>query len=177
MQASSFLPVTFLQATKEVFTGFGEGECELIHSMWRCCRPLPPLRRVPFVLAKGTKTAGSRIRPYAALRVPSLRCLPGASRPTTCCAKSTARELRLRPKGAAHQPPPDTSTRPPEVAKLLAAPALAYLRNRCWRSQTDVVAGQARLLSEYRLAPDLDLRARKFRRCRLRLQEAERRYL
>ena len=53
----------------------------------------------------------------------------GATRPTTCFAKSTARVLRLRPKGAAHQPPPDTYAQPPEVAKLRAAPVLTYLRN------------------------------------------------
>ena len=87
----------------------------LIHSMWCGCRPLPPLRRADFVLAKPAKTARSHIRPYAALRVPSFRCLPGAPRPTTCCA-SLHLASSATPKGAAHLPLTDTSTRPAEVA-------------------------------------------------------------
>ena len=64
--------------------GVGPWDCttrdfgwELIHLLWRCCWPLPPLRRPTFFLEKVGKTARSCIRPYAALRVPSLRHLPG----------------------------------------------------------------------------------------------------
>ncbi len=67
--------------------------------MRRRCWPLPPLRRVPFVLAKGTKTVCPCIRPYAALRVPSLRHCSrrdrtegpswpyGARRPSMACTR------------------------------------------------------------------------------------------
>ena len=68
----------------------------LIRLIWRRCRPVPPSRRPTFFLEKVGKTAGSHIRPSAALRVPSLRCSTGATRPTTCFAKSTVRVLRLR---------------------------------------------------------------------------------
>ena len=57
-----------------------------------------------FSWKKGGKTAGSHIRPYASLRVPSLRCPPGAARPTTCFAKSTTRALRLRRRGLRPSP-------------------------------------------------------------------------
>ena len=78
--------------------------CEHIHYFRRRCRPVPPLRRLTFVLSKVSKTAGSHIRPYASLRVPSLRCPPGAARPTTCFAKSTTRALRLRRRGLRPRP-------------------------------------------------------------------------
>ncbi|MHC2148626.1 hypothetical protein ACVI9W_004608 [Pseudomonas sp. 210_17 TE3656] len=98
--------------------------CELIHLVWRCCRPLPPLRRVPFVLAKGTKTACSCIRPYAALRVPSLRHLPGP-RGLRLASPSLRLALFGYAEGATHWPlqaPPlsllKSQSAAPELARM-----------------------------------------------------------
>ena len=104
--------------------GFGFEGCGLIHLMGWLGRPLPPLRRPPFFLEKGGKTAGSCIRPYAALRVPSAPATSRPARPTTCYA-SLHLAPSATPKGANAPGPPVTSARPPEVAKLRAAPGLA----------------------------------------------------
>ena len=139
--------------------------------MWRRYRPLPPLRRVPFVLAKGTRTARSSIRPYAALRVPSLRCLPGASRPTTRYAKSTSRDFGLGRRGLR-----TSSLQTPTLSLLKSRSYGRRLHGRIceikvWRSHTDAEA-TADLLDL-----DLDVHARTSRRRQRRLQEAERRCL
>ena len=85
-------------------SGSGIWFCEHIRYFRRRCHPIPPLRRLTLFLDKVSKAAGSHIRPYAALRVPSLRCPPGAARPTTCFAKSTTRALRLRRRGLRPSP-------------------------------------------------------------------------
>jgi hypothetical protein len=77
--------------------------CELIHLVWRRCRPLPPLRRPTFFLEKVGKTARSCIRPYAALRVPSLRHLPGP-RGLRLAAPSLRLAFFGYAEGAAHRP-------------------------------------------------------------------------
>ncbi len=102
----------------------------LIQSMWRGCRPLPPLRRPTFFLEKVVKTARSHIRPCASLRVPSLRRLSGP-RGLRLAAQVYISRLRLTPK-VLRTAPTGTSARPPEVAKLQAAPVLTHLRKRSW---------------------------------------------
>ncbi|MDR6712897.1 hypothetical protein J2W83_002499 [Pseudomonas hunanensis] len=65
--------------------GLGLGDWVFIHLMWWRHWPLPPLRRVTFWQTPGVpaqpknnqKGLGSIIRPFAALRVPSLRSCSG----------------------------------------------------------------------------------------------------
>ena len=71
--------------------------------MWRRCRPLPPLRRPTFFLEKVGKTARSCIRPYASLRVPSLRHLPGP-RGLRLASPSLRLAFFGYAEGAAHRP-------------------------------------------------------------------------
>ena len=89
----------------------------------RRCRLLvtfPPLRRPTLVLAKVGKAACSHhTAPALRSGVPSLRCLPGP-RGLRLAAQVYISRLRLTPKGAAHQGPTVTSTRPPEVAICVA---------------------------------------------------------
>ena len=99
--------------------------CELIHLVWRRCRPLPPLRRPTFFLEKVGKTARSCIRPYAALRVPSLRHLPGP-RGLRLASPSLRLALFGYAEGATHWP-----LQAPPLSLLKshsAAPALACMK-------------------------------------------------
>ena len=114
---------------------------------------------------KGGKTAGSHIRPYAALRVPSLRCPPGATRPTTCFAKSTTRALRLRRRGLRPSP-----FRTPPLGLLKSQVTGGVLRDGSSKSKA-VRTARCASVSVFDLAFALD--ARESRRRQLRLQPAE----
>ena len=83
--------------------------------MWRGHWPLPPLRRLTFLLGKVSKTARSYIRPSAALRVPSRRRLPGP-RGLRFAAQIYISRLRLRRRVLAHL--------------ALQAPLLSLLKSR-----------------------------------------------
>ncbi|MGF6590779.1 hypothetical protein ABIE20_000964 [Pseudomonas sp. 2835] len=101
--------------------------------------PFRPYGGLLFSWEKVGKTARSSIRPYAALRVPSLRCLPGASRPTTCFAKSTSRVFGLGRRVL--------RTSPLQTPTLSLLKSRSYGRrlhwriceSRCWRSHADAV--------------------------------------
>ena len=149
--------------------GFGVGFCAdfcgHIRYFRRRCRPVPPLRRLTFVLSKVSKTAGSHIRPYASLRVPSLRCPPGAARPTTCFAKSTTRALRLRRRGLRPSP-----FRTPPLGLLKSQVTGGALTAGSSKSKA-VRTARCASVSVFDLAFALD--ARESRRRQLRLQPAE----
>ena len=88
-------------------SGAWSGEYPFARGAWR---PVSPLRRVTFVVAKVTKTGHPHIRPFAALRVPSLRCRSGAARFHS--------RLRLRLRWAAPTPLHDTCARPSKGAQV-----------------------------------------------------------
>jgi AraC-like DNA-binding protein len=118
------------------FQGVGFDRCMRIRRRWRLLVTFPPLRRPTLVLAKVGKAASlPSYGPCAALRGPSLRCLPGP-RGLRLAAQVYISRLRLTPKGAAHQGPPVTSTRPPEVA-ICVAWTIARLEARANRSRAD----------------------------------------
>ncbi|SPO67661.1 protein of unknown function [Pseudomonas sp. JV241A] len=114
----------------------------------------------------------------------ALRCAPGsfATVPSRGIAaydllrQVYVSRLRPGPKGATHQPPPDTYAQPPEVAKLRGActgvSAKADVGEAMLTQERDKPAGKT---STNLLGLDLDVHARTSRRRERRLQEAERR--
>ncbi|GEM_PF-4869775 len=128
----------------------------LIHWHGRFAVTFAPLRRIPFVLAKGIKTVCPCIRPYAALRVPSLRHCSrrdrtegpswpyGARRPSMACTRlrntyTQPTEGTIQVSELAMYETPDQKQKLHTSTSLLPLPLLCfYLHKSCRRHKSSL---------------------------------------